>query len=174
MNAPGWVRRQLERPIGEVERRAAFIATMLVLIAAALLLAITSTGVPAARRAPDARPAVSAARASVAAAPSADALRTARRFLDGYLAFAYGRGPASAVRETTSSFAAALVRRARPAPPALRSLHPRVLALRATYASGRAFVVTALVKDGEVLEYPIRVLLASRGGRYLVSGLGGP
>ncbi len=75
MNAPGWVRRQLERPIGEVERRAAFIATMLVLIAAALLLAITSTGVPAARRAPDARPAVSAALASVAAAPSADALR---------------------------------------------------------------------------------------------------
>ncbi len=172
MNAAAWIRRQLDRPIGASERRAAFTAITVVLIAAALLLAMTGTGVPATQQARNPHQPTSTLSTVTAGAPPAAALRTARRFLDGYLAFAYGRGPARAVKDTTRSLAAALGKRAGMVPPALRALYPRVLALRASDASGGAILVTALVKDSEVVAYPIRVLLALRGGRYLVTGLG--
>lgn len=172
MNAAGWVRCLLDRPIEETERRGAIAATALVLIAATALLAITSAGVPATQQAPDPHRAPRAVRIASRAHLPANALRTARRFLNGYLAFVYGRAPVSAVKETTSSFAAALRRHLRTVPPALLSLHPRVIALGSTSSSGSAIVVTALVKDSEVLAYPIRVVLADRGGRYLVIGLG--
>jgi hypothetical protein len=174
MNAPAWIRRALDRPIGERERRAAFTAISVVLIAAALLLAMTSTGVPAGQQARKPHAAASTVGSVKRAAAPAEALRAARTFLDGYLAFAYGRGPASAVKDTTSRLAAALSHRARMVPPpALRRLHPRLIALRATSSTGGTIVVTGLVKDGEVVAYPIRVQLAARGGRYLVTGLAG-
>jgi hypothetical protein len=173
MNAPAWIRRQLDRPIGERERRAAFTAISVVLIAACLLLAMTSTGVPARQEGREPHEMPSADGAVRRAASSAGALRVARRFLDGYLAFTYGHGPASAVKDTTSSFAAALSDRARMVPPALLGLHPRLVALRATSSTGSSIVVTGLVKDSEVVAYPIRVRLAALGGRYLVSGLAG-
>ena len=173
MNAPAWIRRALDRPIGERERRAAFTAISVVLIAAALLLARTGTGVPASQRVREPRAAASTPGPVQTATPPADALRAARTFLGGYLAFAYGRGPASAVKDTTSRLAAALSARARMVPPAMRRLHPRLLALRVTSSTGGAIVITGLVKDGEVVAYRIKVLLAARGGRYLVSGLAG-
>jgi hypothetical protein len=173
MNAPAWIHRQLDRPIGERERRAAFTAISVVLIAACLLLAMTSTGVPASQEAREPHRATSTIGSVKRAAPSAEALRTARTFLDGYLSFAYGRGPASAVKDTTSRLAAALSDRARMVPPGLRRLHPRLIALRVTSSTSAEVVVTGLVKDGEVVAYPIRVLLAARGGRYLVTGLAG-
>jgi hypothetical protein len=172
MSPATWVRRQLDRPIADTERRAAFTAITVVLVAAALLLAMTSTGEHGGRRTPDARGSASTARTSPPAPPATSALRTARRFLHGYLAFAYGHGPANAVRETTRSLTATLTKRARPVPPALRALQPRVLALRANHASQGAVVVTALVKDGEVVEYPLKVVLVLHGGSYLVAGLG--
>ncbi len=173
MNAPVWIRRQLDRPIGERERRAAFTAISVVLVAVALLLAMTSTGVPATKPSHEARRATSTLAPVTRRAAPAEALRRARTFLDGYLAFAYGHGPASAVKDTTTGLAAALSDRARMVPPALRRLHPRLVALRATSSTGAAILVTGLVKDGEVLTYPIRVLLAARGSRYLVIGLAG-
>ncbi len=173
MNAAAWIRRQLDRPIGERERRAAFTAISVVLIAACLLLAMTSTGVPASQQGREPQSATSAVGTVTHSAPPAEALRAARRFLDGYLAFAYGHGPASAVKDTTRSFAAALSGRARMVPPALRRLHPRLVALRATTSTGSSIVVTGLVKDGEVVAYPIRVQLSKLGGRYLVGGLAG-
>jgi len=173
MNAPSWIRRALDRPIGERERRAAFTAISVVLIAAALLLAMTGTGVPASQRVRGPQVAASTSVPVKRAARPAEAVRAARKFLDGYLAFAYGRGPASAVKDTTSRLAAALTDRARMVPPGLRRLHPRLIALRITSSTGGAIVVTGLVKDGEVVAYPIRVLLAARGGRYLVAGLAG-
>jgi hypothetical protein len=174
MNAPAWIRRQLNRPIGERERRAVFTAISVVVIAAALLLAMTSTGVPAARHARPPHQAASNARGAAIGPIPGGALRAARRFLDGYLPFAYGRGPASAVKETTRSFVAALRGgRAQLVPPALRRLHPRLVALSGTRSPGGAIVIRALVKDGEVVEYPIRAQLVARGGRYLVTGLVG-
>jgi hypothetical protein len=171
MNAPALIRRALERPIGERERRAAFTAISVVLIAA-LLLAKTSTGVPASHEArqPDAAASVGPKRRR---ARPAQALRTARTFLDGYLAFAYGHDRASAVKDTTGSFAAALSNKARMVPPALRRLHPRLVSLRVTGSTGIAILVTGLVKDGEVVAYPIRIQLVARRGRYLVAGLAG-
>lgn len=173
MNAAAWTRRQLDRPIGESERRAALTTITVGVIAAALLLAMSSTGVPATQQARDPHQPASTVSTAAAGAPPTDALSTARRFLDGYLAFAYGRGPARAVKYTTGSLAAALRKRAGTVPPALHALHPRVLALRASDASGRAILVTALVTDGEVVAYPLRVMLVLRGGRYLVTGLRG-
>jgi len=173
MNAAAWIRQQLDRPTGESERRAASTTITVGVIAAALLLAMTSTGVPATKPSRGSHQATSTVSTTAAGAPPADALRTAQRFLDGYLAFAYGHGPARAVKYTTRSFAAALAKRAGTIPPALRALHPRVLTLHATSSSDGAVVVTSLVKDGEVVAYPIRVLLALRGGRYFVTGLRG-
>jgi hypothetical protein len=171
MNAPAWTRRTLDRPIGGRERRAALTAISVVLIATALLLAMTTTGVPASRQVRE--PQAAASGLVKHAEPPAEALRTARTFLDGYLAFAYGRGTASAVTDTTSTLAEALSDRARMVPPALRRLHPRLVALRVTSSTSTEVVVTGFVKDGEVVAYPIRVQLAERGGRYLVSGLAG-
>jgi hypothetical protein len=173
MNAPAWIRRALDRLIGEGERRAAVTAISVVLSAAALLLAMTGTGVPASQRVRVPRAAASIPGPVKRAAPPAEVLSAARTFLGGYLAFAYGRGPASAVKDTTSRLAAALSGRARMVPPALRRLHPRLVALRVTSSTGGAIVVTGLVTDGEVVAYPIRVQLAARRGRYLVSGLAG-
>jgi hypothetical protein len=173
MNAAAWIRRQLDRPIDEGERRAAFTAITVVLIAAALLLAMTSTGVPASQQARASHRATSTVGPVQREAPPAEAVRTARRFLAGYLAFAYGHGPASAVKDAAGGLAAALRKRARMVPPALRRLHPRLVALRATSSTGPEVVVTGLVKDSEVVAYPIRVVLAAHGGRYLVTGLVG-
>ena len=173
MNTPAWIRRQLDRPIGERERRGAFTAISVVLIAAALLLAMTGTGVPASQQPRHPHAAASAVDPMKRPAPPAEALRTARTFLYSYLAFAYGRGPASAVRDTTSSLAAALRERARVVPPAMLRLHPRLVSLHASNSTGEAILVTGLVKDDEVVAYPIRVQLAARGGHYLVTGLAG-
>ncbi len=173
MNVPALIRQALDRPIGERERRAAFTAIAVVLITAALLLAMTGTGVPASQQGREPHAEASAVGPMKRAVPPAKALRTARTFLDGYLAFAYGRGPASAVKDTTSKLAAALSDGARMVPPALRRLRPRLVALRVTSSTSAEVVVTGLVKDGEVVAYPIRVQLAARGGRYLVSGLAG-
>ncbi len=171
--AAAWIRRQLDRPIGESERRAAFTAISVVLIAAALLLAMTSTGVPASQQPRAPHPPTNTVGPVKGGAPPAEALRTARTFLDGYLAFAYGHGPASAVKDAASGLAAALRKRARLVPPALRRLHPRLVAVRAVSSTGAAIVVTGVVKDSEVVAYPIRVVLAEHGGRYLVTGLAG-
>jgi hypothetical protein len=172
--AAAWIRRQLDRPIGESERRAAFTAISVVLIAAVLLLAMTSTGVPASQQPPAPHPPTSTFGPVQRGAPPAEALRTARTFLAGYLAFAYGHGSASAVKDAASGLAAALRRRARLVPPALRRLHPRLVAVRAaTSSTGATIVVTGVVKDSEVVAYPIRVVLAEHGGRYLVTGLAG-
>jgi hypothetical protein len=159
--------RQRGRPIGDLERDRAFAAIAVVLLAAVLVFALPGPTAPGSRHAPAPREHV----ASVVS-PPAVALGAARRFLDGYLAFAYGRGPETAVRGATDSLAATLARHAQPVPPALQGLHPRIVALRAAAAPGGRIVVTALIKDGEVVEYPITVLLAVRGGRYFVAGLG--
>jgi hypothetical protein len=173
MNVPAWIYRALDRPLGERERRAAFTAVSVVLIAAAFLLAMTGTGIPDSQQAREPRAAASGVRPIKRAVAPSKALRAARTFLDGYLAFAYGRGPASAVKDTTGSLAAALSDSPRMTPPALRGLHPRLVSLRVARSTGIAMLVTGLVKDSEVVAYPIRVQLVSRRGRYLVSGVTG-
>jgi hypothetical protein len=77
------------------------------------------------------------------------------------------------VKDAASGLADALRKRARLVPPALRRLHPRLVAVRATSSTGAAIVVTGLVQDSEVVAYPIRVVVAEHGGRYLVTGLAG-
>jgi hypothetical protein len=170
MSARDWIRRQLDRPLTVGERQLLFSATAVVLVAAMLLLAMTSVGVPSRS--------VHVVKAPVARVRQSQppqrrqALAVARRFLRGYLAFVYGQQPASAVGDATAGFRAALARRSRPVPPALRRLHPQIVSLKIGASSGAATAVDAMVKDGEVVAYPITMILVGRGARLSVARVG--
>jgi hypothetical protein len=172
MRTPDWIIRQLERRLALSERQVAFTATAILLLAATLLLAMTSIGVPSRSSAPVATVPATPVR-QAPPPPRRQALEVAGRFLHGYLAFVYGQQPASAVADTTGGFLVALARRSRPAPPALRRLHPQIVSLKVGPSTGSATAVDAMVKDGEVLAYPITMLLLSRGGRLRVARVGG-
>jgi hypothetical protein len=171
MSAPDWIRRQLERPLSAREQQLLFTATAILLVAATLLVAVTSVGVPS-------HSSVHVVKAPVARVHQTQppqrqqALAVARRFLRGYLAFVYGQTPASAVADATAGFRAALAQRSRPAPPALRRLHPKIVSLKIGASTGAATVVDAMVKDGEVVAYPITIILVSRGGRLSAARVG--
>ena len=171
-----WIRRLRDRPIGERERRGALAAVAVVVIAATLLLALTAP------EAPSHRPAsVPSRRVGERQTPratenssgsTASAVRAARRFLHGYLAYIYGHGRAAQVSAATSTLARSLASRAPRVPPSMRARRPRVLALRAAMAPTGVIEVTALINDGGLINYPIELRLASLGGRLLVAGVG--
>lgn len=178
MSPGGWIRRQLDRPIGESERRAAFTVVTVVLIAATLLLAMTSTGVPAARhaRGPRAnRTPIVHARDDTATrwtpAVAATARSTAETFLAGYLPFLYGQVPVSAVRDATGAFVGALEHTPMRVPPGIRRLHPRVVGVTVSRQGPSGAIAVALVGDAEVVHYPIRLILTQSGSHWRVAGL---
>jgi hypothetical protein len=177
-----WLTSLRDRPIAESERGAAMATVAVLLIAAALLLALTrSDGQPP--RTSQRHPAPSA----VQSAPSSHArasedstapltpgvARAADLFLAGYLGYLYGHAPASQIEGATS----ALIRSLRAHPPRIspgvRSREARLVALHTTPAPSGLVGVSALVTDGGLVDYPIGLLLASRDGRLLVSGLEG-
>jgi hypothetical protein len=55
----------------------------------------------------------------------------------------------------------------------MRSREARLVSLHTTQAPAGLLAVSALVTDGGLVDYPIGLLLAPRGGRLLVSGLNG-
>ncbi len=181
MSTGAWIRMQRDRPIAESERRAAMATVTVLLIAAALLLALTRPGSQprrsAERQSPSlvrGTPAVHAQAPQTSTAPLTPAVaRTARLFLAGYLPYLYGHAPASQVKGAT----AALVRSLQADPPrvssVMRTRQAHVLALHTAPAPSGLVGVSALVNDGGLVDYPIGLLLASRGGRLLVSGLDG-
>jgi hypothetical protein len=172
----GWIRRLRDRPIGERERCGALAVVAVVVIAATFLLALTAPEAPSRRPASAPSWRVGEREAPRAAESSsgstASALRAARRFLHGYLAYIYGHGRAAQVSAATSRLARSLASRAPRVPPSMRARHPRVLALHAVKAPG-AIEVTALINDGGLVDYPIELRLAGLRGRLLVAGVGG-
>jgi hypothetical protein len=99
------------------------------------------------------------------------ARRVARRFLDDYLAFLYGRAPAAAVGDTSAAVRRELARNTPRIPPAQRNRTPRVIDLAVTAQAPRAVIATATIDDGDVAVYPIVFTLDRQDGRWHVSRL---
>jgi hypothetical protein len=175
------LRELLDRPISDAERRRLFVLAAAVVLAAAARLLLLGDGggesedaeqpgprPPVATAPPPPPPAgVEGARAP-AGAPSAEAMRVARRFLSGYLAFVYGRGPARAI-DADASLIARLARSRVRVPPAARRREPRVVELRASGGDRDRLHVTALIDDGGVARYPVSLTLTRRGGGWFIS-----
>jgi len=177
-----WLTSLRDRPIAESECGAAMATVTVLLIAAALLLALSRPGGrprPTSPRHPapsvvrSAPPLHTRASENVTAPLTPEVARAADLFLAGYLGYLYGHSPASQIEGATS----ALIRSLRAHPtrisPGMRSRQARVLALHATPAPSGLVGVSALVTDGGLVDYPIGLLLAPRDGRLLVSGLEG-
>jgi hypothetical protein len=107
----------------------------------------------------------------ISAAGLAAARRVARRFLDGYLAFLYGRGPASEITDVSPAVGRELARNTPRIPPAQRDRTPRVVDLSVVGQAREAVIATASIDDGDVAVYPIVFTLDRRDGRWRVSRL---
>lgn len=182
MSAVAWVRRLRDRPIAEHERRAAMATVAVLLTASAILLAITRPAGQARHPAPRiaaaplaraSRPPTPTGGAKPAATVAPMVARAARKFLVGYLAYLYGHGLASAVRGATRALSRSLRAHAPRVSPGMRARSPRVVSLHAVSAPVGLVGVSVLVNDGELVSYPVGLLIASEDGRLLVSGVEG-
>jgi hypothetical protein len=159
-----WAAHRFKRPLAAREQRAAFlIATAAIVVATLVLAAGSAPRVSSARQ----DPAVRAPRKALTL--SAPARTVARRFLDGYLDHLYGHAPARAVRDTVPALSRSLAGRRLIVPPAMRSLHPRVIALGSAPAPPGLIGVSATVNDGELASYQLELILARAHGRLLVA-----
>jgi len=105
-------------------------------------------------------------------AEGADARPTARRFVNSYLAFIYGRAEAEDIAGVTAAVRRELAASRPRVPPALRQRRPRVIDLRLTQQTRDAVLATASVDDGDVAVYPIVFTLdRRRSGVWVVSRL---
>lgn len=117
---------------------------------------------------PDDQP---AQRGPVAEAELGAARRVAARFLDGYLAFLYGRAPARQVSDVSPAVRRELERNTPRIPPAQRQRTPRVVDLQLVGQAPGAVLVTASVDDGDIAVYPVVFTVDLVGGRWRVSRL---
>jgi hypothetical protein len=178
MRALGWIARllQLDKPIAGRERSIATVCGLLLLLGAAGLI-LTSPTHSAVGSSERARPRTLTLSASgtaprrSTAAVGAHAKATAERFLAGYLAYVYGRAPASRVRDATVAFAGSLEHQPQRVPPGIRALRPRLVSVTVSLQGPGRVIASALVSDAEVVHYPIRLLLTDNGAGWRVSGL---
>jgi hypothetical protein len=99
------------------------------------------------------------------------ARRVAARFLAGYLPFLYGRGSARSIDAVTPDLRRQLIRVRGLVTPAEHHRHPHVVSLTTVRQVPAAVLASALVADGGVTTYALRITL--RGGRdgWLVTGV---
>ncbi len=109
----------------------------------------------------------------VSATQLARARRVARTFLAGYLPFAYGRVSAASVQAATPALRSQLQGERVRVTPVEGRRRPRVITLTALWQASGVVTATALVDDGGVANYAVRLTLrrTSRGG--LVSRVDG-
>jgi hypothetical protein len=172
-----WIRRQFEEPIAGREHSSTTVCGLLLALAAGLILT-SSTHPGAVPRTRPARGTSTVAASGEASwrwrpADAAAATASARRFLDGYLPCLYGQTPVDHVKDATAGFLRGLQRERRMVPPGITALHPHLVAIHVSPQAPGQAVGIALVSDGEVVHYPIRLLLAETGKRWLVGGLEG-
>ena len=101
------------------------------------------------------------------------ARRVAARFLAGYLPFLYGRGSARWIDAVTPGLRRQLSRWRGLATPVEGERHPRLVSLTAVAPSPAAILATALVADGGVSTYALRITLSAGRGGWLVSSVDG-
>ena len=109
----------------------------------------------------------------VSAAQLTRARRVAHSFLAGYLRFAYGRAPAVSVPAITPALRRQLKRERVQVTPVERRRHPRVITLTALGHASGVVVATALIDDGGIANYAVRLTVLRTNRAWLVSGVDG-
>jgi hypothetical protein len=177
-----WLTSLRDRPITESERAAAMATVTVLLLAAALLLALSRPsngprptllrhpGPSVAQRTPI-RPAQTPESSTAPLTPLV--ARAADLFLAGYLGYICGHASASAIGGATPALLRSLRAQPTRVSPGMRARQPHVLALHSTPARPGPLLVSAVINDGGLVDYSIGLLLATHGGRLLVSGLEG-
>ncbi len=174
MSTAAWMRRQRDRPIAEHERRTAMAAVVVILGAVTVLLTLTQPASQARypARSTSLSPPPAAAEKDMSASAS-EAKQTAERFLAGYLGYVYGHTPARQIEDATPGLIRSLQAHPPRVPPAAQARRPRVLSLHLAATSAGEVAVSAVVNDGGLIDYSVGLVLASEGGRLLVTGLDG-
>jgi hypothetical protein len=171
----GWLRCAVAR----LSPRARAIAVVVLLFGAAVLaLAPTHQVSDRARRPPTrattrTRRDAPAPPSPVSAAQLARARRVARTFFAGYLPFAYGRASAASVQAATPAVRRRLKRERVQVTPVERRRRPRVVTLTALGRASGVVIVTALVDDGGIANYAVRLTLRRTNRGWLVSRVDG-
>ena len=94
----------------------------------------------------------------------------AGRFLRSYLQFAYGRARARSVKAVTPGLRSRLIARARPGHAGrARAATRGCVSLRMLGTNPGFVVATAIVEDGGIAAYRLRLRFGQEGGRWLVS-----
>jgi hypothetical protein len=174
-----WLTRLRNRPIAENERRTAMTVVMVLLAASALLLTLTRHDEQLPRNTKRSSThiehgAIHAPPSEAATAPLTPAVaRITRLFLSGYLGYLYGHTPASQIKGASAGLLHSLEDHAPRVLPAAQATGARLLSLHSTPAPPGIYGVSAVVNDGGLVDYPIRLLLAPQAGRLLVTELGG-
>ena len=97
----------------------------------------------------------------------------ADRFIASYLRYAYGQAPANSVMEATRALLARLAGASARVTPAERERRPRLLSLTATAQGSEVVLATALVSDGGITSYALRVTIRDGPAGWLVSDVDG-
>jgi hypothetical protein len=99
-----------------------------------------------------------------------DASTAARRFLDGYLPYSYGRGKADAISSVTPALRRTLAKNAPRVPPALAAkARPRLLGRpQASGISGGRVILLARIDDGQS-RYAALLTVRRQGSQWVVS-----
>lgn len=92
--------------------------------------------------------------------------------MGAYLRFAYGETQASSVRPVGPSLRRALRQRVLLAP-AERGRHPRVISLEASGQKRGVVLATAIIDDGGIASYAIRVTVRKTRSGWLVTAVDG-
>ena len=98
---------------------------------------------------------------------------TANRFLEGYLRFAYGRGPARSAEPVTPALRRQLIQERALATPAEGGRHPRAISVEAVGRGPGVALAAALVDDGGITTYALRIMLRKGRSGWQVSGVEG-
>jgi hypothetical protein len=106
--------------------------------------------------------------APVSARDAARARAASTRFLEGYLPFAYGRASAGSVRGITPPLRQQLTAQTASVTPVERERHPKVVALQVAGAAPGVVLATALVEDGGITTYALRITLSDERTRWVV------
>lgn len=92
--------------------------------------------------------------------------------MGGYLRFAYGEAPAASVRPVGHSLRRQLRQRALVAP-AERDRHPRIISLEASGQKPGVVLASAIIDDGGIASYAVRVTVRKTRSGWLVSAVYG-
>lgn len=145
----------------------AVLAVLAVVLSAVALLGVTHDPPSEPARGHGATP---TALAQTSPVPVGAALRVARGFLSGYLAYAYRGAPAAKVSDASRALIASLEDHPPRVLPADESA-PRVIELHPTVEPSGQLVVAAVLNDGGIVNYILGLALTRVHGRLVVARL---